>query len=153
MTWFSRIIYSSTCIEIMVVQVIEFSSGGIKLERFLPKNQHTQRKLLNLKNWCYREVSQSSLIWLSKSIFYDKNHRNIFLILGHICCYCHFLKLHHYTNPRNSIIFFGYVDFLGIFFSNFVQPFENSTTHLTIIERKTFSWVKCDEVQAKLTPV
>ena len=26
-------------------------SGGIKLERFLPKNQHTQRKSLNFENW------------------------------------------------------------------------------------------------------
>ena len=24
---------------------------GIKLERFLPKNQHTQRNLLNFENW------------------------------------------------------------------------------------------------------
>ena len=25
--------------------------GGTKLERFLTKNQHTQRKLLNFENW------------------------------------------------------------------------------------------------------
>jgi hypothetical protein len=28
-----------------------FQMGGTKLERFLPKNQHTQRKLLNFENW------------------------------------------------------------------------------------------------------
>ena len=28
-----------------------FLAGGTKLERFLPKNQHTQRKLLNFENW------------------------------------------------------------------------------------------------------
>ena len=28
-----------------------FQSGGTNLERFLPKNQHTQRKLLNFENW------------------------------------------------------------------------------------------------------
>ena len=28
-----------------------FQMGGTKLERFLPKNQHPQRKLLNFKNW------------------------------------------------------------------------------------------------------
>ena len=28
-----------------------FQTGGTKLERFLPKNQHTQRKLLNFENW------------------------------------------------------------------------------------------------------
>ena len=28
-----------------------FQTGGTKLERFLPKNQNTQRKLLNFENW------------------------------------------------------------------------------------------------------
>ena len=28
-----------------------FQTGGTKLKRFLPKNQHTQRKLLNFENW------------------------------------------------------------------------------------------------------
>ena len=28
-----------------------FQTGGIKLEMFLPKNQHTQWKILNFKNW------------------------------------------------------------------------------------------------------
>ena len=27
-----------------------FQTGGTKFERFLPKNQHTQRKLLNFEN-------------------------------------------------------------------------------------------------------
>ena len=36
-----------------------FQTGGTKLERFLPKNQHTQRKLLNLENWVNGEVSKS----------------------------------------------------------------------------------------------
>ena len=35
---------------IMVVRVMEFSNGGTKLERFLPKNQHIQRKSLNFEN-------------------------------------------------------------------------------------------------------
>ena len=35
----------------MVIRVFEFSSWETKLERFLPKNQHTQRKLLNFENW------------------------------------------------------------------------------------------------------
>ena len=29
-----------------------------KLERFLPKNQHTRRKILNFENWCNGEVSK-----------------------------------------------------------------------------------------------
>ena len=36
----------------MAVRVVEFSnSKGIRIERFLPKNQHAQRKLLNFENW------------------------------------------------------------------------------------------------------
>ena len=35
----------------MAIQVVEFSNGGTKLERFLPKKQHTQRKLFNFENW------------------------------------------------------------------------------------------------------
>ena len=35
-----------------------FQTGGTKLERFLPKNQHTQRKLLNFENWVNEEVSK-----------------------------------------------------------------------------------------------
>ena len=54
-----------------------FQTGGTKLERFLPKNQHTERKLLQFENWCSREVSKSAYIGLSKSIFYVKNHPNL----------------------------------------------------------------------------
>ena len=28
-----------------------FQTGGKKLERFVPKNQHTQRKLMNFEIW------------------------------------------------------------------------------------------------------
>ena len=35
----------------MAIRVVEFSNGGTKLERFSPKNQQTQRKLLNFENW------------------------------------------------------------------------------------------------------
>ena len=28
-----------------------FQMGGTELERFLPKNEHTQSKLLNFENW------------------------------------------------------------------------------------------------------
>ena len=42
----------------MAIRVVEFSSGGTKLERFLHKNQYTQRKLLNFDNWCSGELSK-----------------------------------------------------------------------------------------------
>ena len=34
-------------LSIMALRVVEFSMGDTKLARFLPKNQQTQRKLLN----------------------------------------------------------------------------------------------------------
>ena len=42
--------------------VRSFQAGGTKLEIFLHKNQHTQRKLLNFENWVYWEVSNSAKI-------------------------------------------------------------------------------------------
>ena len=39
-----------------------FQMGGTKLERFLPKDQHTQRKLSNFENWSNGEVSKSAKI-------------------------------------------------------------------------------------------
>ena len=44
----------------MTIWVLEFSiqAGGTKLERFLHKNQHTQRKLLNFEFWINGELSK-----------------------------------------------------------------------------------------------
>ena len=39
-----------------------FQMGGTILEICLPKNQHTQRKLLNFKNWVNGEMSKSAKI-------------------------------------------------------------------------------------------
>ena len=36
--------------------------GGTKLERFLPKNQNNQRKLLNFQFWINGELSKSAKI-------------------------------------------------------------------------------------------
>ena len=79
----------------MVILVVEFSNwgvGGTILERFLPKNQHAQKKLLNFVKWCNVEVSKCAKIWLSKSIFYVKNHpnpsKNFFFVLEQVCDNC-----------------------------------------------------------------
>ena len=47
---------------VMAVGVVGFLKEITKLERFLHKNQHTQRKCLNFENWCNGEVSKSALI-------------------------------------------------------------------------------------------
>ena len=47
---------------LMAIRVVEFLIEGTKLERFLSKNQQTQRKLLNFENWVNGEVSKSAKI-------------------------------------------------------------------------------------------
>ena len=42
----------------MATLVVEFLSRGKKLEKGFPKNQHTERKLLNFENWVNGEVSK-----------------------------------------------------------------------------------------------
>ena len=39
-----------------------FQTGGTKLERLLPENQHTQKKLLHFENWVNGEMSKSAKI-------------------------------------------------------------------------------------------
>ena len=57
----------------MAIRVVEYSNkGGTKLERFLSKNQHTQRKLLNFENWVNGEVSQIGHHFSNNMIL--KNH-------------------------------------------------------------------------------
>jgi len=61
---------------IMVVRVVEFSSGGYKIKKdFLSKNEHTHRKLMNFENWCSAELSKIGIILLIKSfknLFHQK---------------------------------------------------------------------------------
>jgi hypothetical protein len=52
----------------MVLWVVEFSSGGTKLERFLTKIHHTQRKLLNFKNWVNGYLSKIGHYFSNKGI-------------------------------------------------------------------------------------
>ena len=62
----SKIMLAEYIMNSMAIRVIEFSYGGYKVERFLPKNQHTQRKLLNFEFWINGELSKSAKIRRSK---------------------------------------------------------------------------------------
>ena len=57
----SQKVRSTSLMNIMAIRVVEFSNGGYKI-RFLPKNQHTQRKLLNFEFWINGELSKSAKI-------------------------------------------------------------------------------------------
>ena len=45
----------------MAVRVLEFQAGATKIEIFLHKNQHTQRKLLNFDFWINGKLSKIGL--------------------------------------------------------------------------------------------
>ena len=79
----------------MAVRAVKVLKGGTKLERLLPKNQHTERKLLNFEFWINGKLSKSAKIRLSKSIFYVKNHLNLsqFFLLKNTNLRAHFLFL------------------------------------------------------------
>ena len=51
-------IHEDCCCCVWQYGLWSFQAGGTKLERFLPKNQHTQRKLLNFENWLNGQVSK-----------------------------------------------------------------------------------------------
>ena len=69
----------------MAIRVVEFSKGDTKLERFLPKNQHTQRKLFNFEFWINGELSKIGHHFSTKKFkkwFYQKMSitKNVLLI-------------------------------------------------------------------------
>ena len=50
----------------MAVGLSGFQAGGIKVERFLLKNQHTLRKFLNFENWTNGEPQYFAKIGVFK---------------------------------------------------------------------------------------
>ena len=45
-----------TLLDSMKISVVEFSNEGYKIRKFLAKNRHVQRKVLNFTNWCSGKV-------------------------------------------------------------------------------------------------
>ena len=102
--WISLICWplrtSNTYYLLWQYRLSSFQAGYTKLERFLPKNQHTRREWLNFENWCNGEVSKSGKIWLLNSIFYIKNHQYLsnFFSIDSINLGAHFLLLTFFNN-------------------------------------------------------
>ena len=61
----------------MAVRVVEFSKGGTKLERFLPKNQHAERKLFNFENWISGGLRSIQKSEFKKSIIFIFSEKKI----------------------------------------------------------------------------
>jgi hypothetical protein len=91
---------------IMAIQVVEFSSVGTKLERFLQKNQHNQRKLLNFENWVNGKASKSAKTCLSELFSMSKIIRI-------------FLNFFSLKNIQEHILFFDNITFLSKMMPNF----------------------------------
>ena len=78
--WFLKFLPTSTFIPASTLwqyRLRSFQTRRTKLERFLPQNQHTQRKLLKFEYWVNGKVSKSVKIWLSEAIFHVKNYPNL----------------------------------------------------------------------------
>ena len=52
----------------MAIRVVEFQMGDTKLERFLSRNKHTQRKLLSFEFWINGELSKIGCHYSNKVI-------------------------------------------------------------------------------------
>ena len=102
-----------------------FHEGGTKLDRFLPKDQHIQKKLLNFENWFSGELSNmghyfrkqrdSKINVIKKcapklTFFNEKKMVKDSNYFRHRKCW-HFLRPPHFTNSQNSTISFEHVDF------------------------------------------
>ena len=78
--------------------------GGTKLETFLPKNQYTQRNLMNFENWVSGEVSKSAkspnLLTFKVNFLCQKLSESfsIFFSLKNINLGAHFLLLTFFDN-------------------------------------------------------
>ena len=80
-----------------------FHYGNTKLERFLPKNQHTQRKWLNFEFWINDELSKSDRIWKSNFLSQKSSESfSIFFSLKNTNLGAHFLLLTLFDNINFS---------------------------------------------------
>ena len=111
----------------MVIQVVEFSSGGYKIRNILclriniPKGNYwilrigavasCQKLRINLaikwfKNWCYQNMSVTKYVLVNWD-FSMKKIKKIWMIFNIVnwLWKWHFLTPPHYTNSQNSMIF------------------------------------------------
>jgi hypothetical protein len=112
------------------------------LERFLPKIQHTQRKLLKFENWWNGKVWKIAKIQLSKSsqcfsiFIFIKEYpfRRTFLLLTYFDKITLLYKImHNFWHLLITPILKTQSFLVGKNLSNFVLPLENSTTRITMV--------------------
>ena len=90
---------------IMAIRVGSFQAGGTKSERFLHKNQHTQRKLLNFENWTSGGPQKLAKIRVFKADYFDFLCKEIEKLVW-IRCYGNCLQL---------LVFWNFFDFFRFF--------------------------------------
>ena len=99
----------------MVVQIVEFSNCGYKIRKHFAKE--STKEIMEF--WINGELSKSAKIWLSKSIFYVKNHPNLsqFFSLKNTNLGAHFLLL---------LLFFDKINCLNHFITKMMPSKFNS---------------------------
>ena len=65
----------------MAIWVVEFSNGGDKVKKIFASESTYSKEIIEFWELVNGEVSKSAKIWLSKSIFYDKNYPNLFFFI------------------------------------------------------------------------
>ena len=87
-------------------------AGGTKLERFLHKNQHTQRKLLNFENWISGGPQKLAKIRVCKVDYFNFSCKNIEELVW-IRCKGNFLQLLGFWN---FFVFFWFFQLKLVYF-------------------------------------
>ena len=146
-----RKLFWSFAIALWQYGLLSFLEGGTKLKIFLHKNQHTQRKLSTSKFWINDQLSK---LILSK----NGNNKNVLLswyssmkkmrkILIIFDIEKWLWKSNFGTFDTSPLTQFSKFDnflwvcwFLGKNLSNFVPPFENSTTCIAILQLISYWW-------------
>ena len=121
--------------------------------------------------WINGELSKSAKIWLSKSLFYVKNHPNLsqfffiekyqfrstFFVIDKsffdylfLIKWCPIFDSSPLIQTQNSIISFGYVDSYAKIFLILYFPIEDSTTRIAIVIIFTERWKHFNSMQLNL---
>ena len=120
---FARVVYCS----LWQYRLWSFQTGYTKLERFLHKNQRSQRKLLNFENWTNGEPQYSSL---QKSEFVK------LIILFFHYFWCQNWDQWHKMSGKNTHVYFFYF------------RFKNKRVWAEKIRKKTKKFQKPKKLQA-----
>ena len=108
-------------VDYRVISVVEFPREGYKIRKvFAYKSIFQKETILYFVNWCSSELSKSSKIWLSKSIFYVKNAADLSIF---------FVEEYQFRCSFFVIGIFWRLQFTVLWITLNIALLENSTTY------------------------